>query len=1030
MNRLGRAGAGIVVLLVAVHAPQMPSGFSAHAATNPNVVQTTPQASAMNVRPWKSLLIRFDKALDPDSVTPGTVIVRDAQNTIVSGSLSLGPGTDAVSFDPDGELSPMTAYTATVNGGVATPAVKDLGGLALLTSATWSFQTGPADTENPTITATRFPRPNPQGWNLEPVTLTFECRDEEYTVEECPEPLTIDTDGVHEISRTIVDEAGRPASVSVTVSIDQTPPIIEIAYPEAGDEISGTQLEIAANVQDTGSGLWRTVCTGDVVATVTGTEVTCTVLLTRKGPVTVRLMAADAAGNVASLSVPIVQTGAASSLSAAPQSVTLLPTTSRHVQLFDDYGREVLTANWISSDEGVAVLAEEGNRYVIQAVGPGSATLSATWSGMTASVEVAVGSGVQLPVGTALWTAPASEAGFQAYGLVKADRVDSGWASVFTVEYNVNDYRPLTRAINAEGAETLRVDAVPLFAHSQGGFVSHGTPRGGWEAPESTTLERYGSPDGSRDWRFEAPSGTHYGAIVQDRAGYIYAVGLDDDSYVIDVIRGDTGVLHRRFKNFPTGTDLHLGMECYPGSDGPVSTTTAVPSQPVIDSDGNVVVSYGVSNSKSDWLGCDNGPNTYSYDESVYVLRMVNGSPLTPARMYYFETSEPGVLGLYASAGPPIVNDSGDVLVPLLKGRDFETLEGVLLPLEANASDRGAPAVRTTSLMLSGPGNVAFGRDFETGHLTKTNLSSGQVMWVSEVNATPVKATADGGVVAVATEVSGRWYTLDASGEVTQTLDLGNDTATFDPGAGWLAVRDGVPVQVAAPGIQQSFEFVSQSPIGSWLVGNAEQQGAPTSGCRVPFIRQWRSLVPGEFNSASGNFQPTTYVYKFEGFTSSDHVTGINAAFQKWTQANMESGLNVSFRAWAPTDAGYQIEIEKVASLPSHLNVDGFLVDTIAYTDRTTFLTDQGMVIAAKIQFTSDTAWITNATGHEKFALHEIGHLLGLDHIAGAGERESVTNTAIGTDDSGNNIPTTVPSCDIETAKKAPRRSWPWKPSR
>jgi hypothetical protein len=75
------------------------------------------------------------------------------------------------------------------------------------------------------------------------------------------------TEGPAAIVFSVIDAAGRTASVTRNVLIDKTPPTVAIGSPSAGDVISGTSVTIAGTAADTGSGL----ATGGVEYSLDGT---------------------------------------------------------------------------------------------------------------------------------------------------------------------------------------------------------------------------------------------------------------------------------------------------------------------------------------------------------------------------------------------------------------------------------------------------------------------------------------------------------------------------------------------------------------------------------------------------------------------------------------------------------------------------------------------------------------------------------------------------------------------------------------
>lgn len=100
--------------------------------TGPLVRLTTPTADATNVARLTSVLVSFNEAIDPTTVTGASFWLEDAEATPVAGSITVGVS-DAT-FVPDVRLRPETVYTAHV-----ATAVTDVAGNSLAAEYTWSF---------------------------------------------------------------------------------------------------------------------------------------------------------------------------------------------------------------------------------------------------------------------------------------------------------------------------------------------------------------------------------------------------------------------------------------------------------------------------------------------------------------------------------------------------------------------------------------------------------------------------------------------------------------------------------------------------------------------------------------------------------------------------------------------------------------------------------------------------------------------------------------------------------------------------
>jgi hypothetical protein len=76
--------------------------------------------------------------MDAGTINGSTFLLRDAQGSAVSGSVSYDPNTMTAAFSPSGELAYGTTYTATLTTGVT-----DRAGNPLAAPYSWSFTTAP-----------------------------------------------------------------------------------------------------------------------------------------------------------------------------------------------------------------------------------------------------------------------------------------------------------------------------------------------------------------------------------------------------------------------------------------------------------------------------------------------------------------------------------------------------------------------------------------------------------------------------------------------------------------------------------------------------------------------------------------------------------------------------------------------------------------------------------------------------------------------------------------------------------------------
>ena len=91
------------------------------------------------------------------------------------------------------------------------------------------------DKTAPTITGSRTPFANTNGWNNSPVTVSFSCDDALSGISSCPEDALLDSEGLGQtVTGTAVDNADNTASETVSgINIDKTSPV-NVAFTDGG----------------------------------------------------------------------------------------------------------------------------------------------------------------------------------------------------------------------------------------------------------------------------------------------------------------------------------------------------------------------------------------------------------------------------------------------------------------------------------------------------------------------------------------------------------------------------------------------------------------------------------------------------------------------------------------------------------------------------------------------------------------------------------------------------------------------------
>lgn len=196
--------------------------------------------------------------------------------------------TDASSGVASGPTPVTSPQTADTTGATKTATATDRVGNTGTGSVTVKLDKTP-----PTITATRSPAANANGWNNSPVTVTFACSDATSGITgACPGAAQLDTDGASQSATgTANDTAGNSANASVTgVNIDRVAPTLSGAPTTAANAVGWYRgdVSIAWTCNDNLSGFVAGGC--PAASTITGEGLSLT------APASV----ADKAGNTAS----------------------------------------------------------------------------------------------------------------------------------------------------------------------------------------------------------------------------------------------------------------------------------------------------------------------------------------------------------------------------------------------------------------------------------------------------------------------------------------------------------------------------------------------------------------------------------------------------------------------------------------------------------------------------------------------------------------------------------------------------------
>jgi alpha-tubulin suppressor-like RCC1 family protein len=586
----------------------------------------------------------------------------------------------------------------------------------------------------PTITARVRPGVNAHGWAMGPATVTFICRDSGGgALASCSPPVLVtDETESQPFTGTATDDAGNSSFVNGVVKVDATPPVLTLTSPTDGLEVSTPFVTLTATASDAMSGLAAVRC-NEVLATVSNGNVTCDVPL-RAGRNPVVLQASDFAGHSTSIGIVVWRTVAVDRLTLSPQQMTLHEGGEVPLRLVNNMGRVQTGATW-AVDAATVVEVIESPEPTLRALGPGTATVTATVGSLTAqSTITVVGATVVLAPGTTRWVVQATP------GLTLE-------AVIYTHQTNPD----VPEAVLVETAEGGGVqlrgigDGVTTSVTPVAGGLPEqtmGDSFGGvllvQSAESTTSLQRIGFTADVQPWRWAAAGAL--ANIVQLHDGTIFATerilaSSPASAASVVVLDGATGVLRARV---PILTSVHyesVNVDCgvVPNS---MSDGVGIRDWHALStSDTYAVVTYNVD-SYRDTIGdpgCQERPGGgtrwNNSDEHLLVVDR-NGNATTELLSQSSDTtSTPGVESLAADAG-------GNFVVSFSGGQ--RQLFGVapngpVLPIGDGV------IVSAEGLHVAGDGDT----------VGATDVASGQRLWTVDSPGVPLAFSANGRRAAV-----------------------------------------------------------------------------------------------------------------------------------------------------------------------------------------------------------------------------------------------------------------------------------------
>ncbi|HKQ99388.1 MAG TPA: Calx-beta domain-containing protein, partial [Pyrinomonadaceae bacterium] len=167
--------------------------------------------------------------------------------------------------------------------------------------------------------------------------------------------------------------------------------------------------------------------------------------------------------------------------------------------------------------------------------------------------------------------------------------------------------------------------------------------------------------------------------------------------------------------------------------------------------------------------------------------------------------------------------------------------------------------------------------------------------------------------------------------------------------------------------------------------------------------------------------QNTIVRYAFFGSFTEEHKRQIRAAAAEWSRANSINNSKVSFIEDTSAQ-NFALRFQTGALAAGNPAVFNATYDAATGLIKSATITyDPNNTFPGTTLPTADPSQAGYSTIVTKLILHEMGHLMGLDHpavpanLCDQPDGATVMNYSCGVNDQGNNIPTTIPACDQNT---------------
>ena len=583
--------------------------------------------------------------------------------------------------------------------------------------------------------------------------------------------------------------------------------------------MSASTLSVTGSLSGSLTAVSSVTCNGSA-ASFDSSSFSCSVSVT-PGQNALVVIAKDIAGNAAGVRLHVTDSmalPAPTSLQITPGNANVLVGATQLFTAIDQLGHPRTDATWTIDNTSVATISTDSSP-VLTGVAGGQATLTATVGGVSSQTQLNVlGSGISLPVGSVVWSAPAV-GGYPNSQIVPVVAYQNG-ADIVTIDTSNSVAGGLARSFSASGQQ-LWPGTLPIDTFGQ---VAMGDNSGGILISTNSGYADMDGVTGATAWESDLPcwDGTfdHWrctgGAVGQDGAVYlVYQQDVSDNTYPTGLVRIDPNSGHA----VPT-----VLLPQYASFE----------NSPIVAEDGSVYTQYGV------------GGNTYV---SGYLLRL---APDGTSSAQLLSSS-------YLDGGSIIPDGQGGVLVAWTVGnwglcgagtffyQVLDTTSGGLYNFfpDPNAS---WGCYRPSLSMVLGADGTAYATDGDgVTAIWAFDPLTGNVKWTWRPVAGVASISAVNGSGLLVTDYLWEALLLDSQGR--STVLLPTQSAQYNPlvsARGRWYVMPGLN-GIAAAQIQFPVSFDSVSP---WP---GESGGPPNqSQSSIPYFANFIPKDPGpSFNIAA-----------------------------------------------------------------------------------------------------------------------------------------------------------------------------------